>query len=78
MIVGSRSNGEKSKRFYNAHRADHLDRSSRLDGHDMFETVHDGLLRPKGSDGYAQNLYKRRGSSTILSIRVGIQSNSAV
>ena len=79
MIVGSRSNGDKSKRFYNAHLADHPDRSSRSDGHDMFETVHDGPFhrnrRSKRSDGYTQNLYKRRGSSTIVTIRVGIQSN---
>ena len=41
---------------------DHPDHPPRSDGHDTFETVHDGLFqrncRSFRSDGYAQNLYK--------------------
>ena len=63
MIVGSRSNNDKSMCFYDCHRADHPDRSSRSDGHDMFETVHDGHFhrnrRSFRSDGYAQKPIKR-------------------
>ena len=79
MIVESRSNGDKSMHFYNCHRADHPDRSSRSDGHDMFETVHDGPFhrsrRSFLSDGYAQKAYKTMCSSDVQTIRVGNQSN---
>ena len=79
MIVGSRSDGGKRARFITVICADHPGRRSRSDGYDLFETVHDGPFhrnrRSFRSDGYAQNMYKRRGSSDVLSIRVGNQSN---
>ena len=79
MIVGSRSDDGKRARFIAVICADHPRRRSRSDGYDLFETVHDGPFhrnrRSFRSDGYAQNMYKRRGSSDVLSIRVGNQSN---
>ena len=62
--------------------AAHPDRSSRSDGHDLSETVHDGPFhrnhRSKQSDGYAQMYYKMTCFSDVQTIRVGIQSNWAV
>ena len=52
------------------------DRWSRSDGHDLFETVHDGPFhhnrRSFSSDGYDQKPYKKTCSSTFLSIWVDI------
>ena len=77
MIVGSRSNGGKSARFITVICADYLGCRSRSDGYDLFETVHDGPFHRNRqsfrSDGYAQNMYKSRGSSDVLSIRVEIK-----
>ena len=82
MIVRSRSDGGKRAHFITDICADHLGRRSRSDDYDLFETVHDGPYhcnrRSFRSDGYAQNMYKRRGSSDVISIRVGIQSNWVV
>ena len=53
--------------FYNGHHADHPDHPSRSDGHEMFETVHDGPFHRNRqsfrSDGYAQMYYKTMCSS---------------
>ena len=69
----------KKGAFYNVICVDHPGRRSRSDGYDLFETVHNGPFhhnrRSFRSDGYAQNMYKMRGSSDVLSIRVGNQSN---
>ena len=83
MIVGSRSNDGKKTRFITVIDADHPDRLSRSDGCDFFETAHDrpfhrnrrSFRSDRRSDGYAKNMYKMRGSSDVLSIRVGNQSN---
>ena len=78
VIAGSRSNGDKSRRFKTLIARIDLSPSSRSDGHEIFEMVHNGPFhrnrRSKRSNGYAQNLYKMTCSSTILSIRVGNQA----
>ena len=54
--------GTRSKAFINAYQGLHPDCPSRSNGHDIFETVHDGPFhrsrRSFRSDGYTQIAYK--------------------
>ena len=55
--------------FKHLNRADDQSQRSRSDGWDLTETVHDGSFhrnrRSKRSDGYAQNCYKTKCSSSL-------------